>query len=409
MHTKDVLAAFQEGEERLVFARYRDQPERTYHLLQGAVTDEVRALTREHLRCLIPDCPDPRLKVVKRSPRARDGFSHHAGQGGHGLETLFHQQAKALLASWVRGRWPDLHVAEERATAGRERTADVMVQWPNGTQVAFEFQYSPLTPDAWQRRHDSYRALGIVDVWLLGNNRSHLVRSRTGPPLADAGCQYLRLTPLQQAMLHAGVEPLWLNPIDGKIGTVEVYETVDPAWKIRLPRPTDDDGRVWPVPVSPLDPHAAFQATSLDDCDLTEAGFVVPRLHELAANLATVRTLNERRRLQAAEELRRTKEAQQAAAASRADRPPAEALGTPLRPPTTPLTPDQTAYRFVRQALPSIDPLQYWHPHAVILLRDHQPATPNQLRAALGAYAEGVTDTDLRHAIVDYTRGLKRP
>ena len=58
--------------------------------------------------------------------------------------------------------------AEERTTTG-ERRADVMLTSPTGRQVAFEVQYAPLTVKAWRGRHRSYRAAGIVDVWLFGH------------------------------------------------------------------------------------------------------------------------------------------------------------------------------------------------------------------------------------------------
>jgi hypothetical protein len=45
-------------------------------------------------------------------------------------------QAKALIARWVRIRWPEVRVQEEEATASGDRRADVMLTWPDGRQVA---------------------------------------------------------------------------------------------------------------------------------------------------------------------------------------------------------------------------------------------------------------------------------
>ena len=91
-HDATKLAAFQSGEQRLVYARYRDLPSAVpYYLPEGgASTTGARAWVKEHLECLMPACVDRRLVVVNRAASGRrDGFSHLGGAGGHSPESLF--------------------------------------------------------------------------------------------------------------------------------------------------------------------------------------------------------------------------------------------------------------------------------------------------------------------------------
>ena len=75
VHAANVLAAFQNGESALVFARRReDTSAPLFHMAYDGATKDVKALTRDHLECLMPDCADRRLKAMHRSAK-RDGFS----------------------------------------------------------------------------------------------------------------------------------------------------------------------------------------------------------------------------------------------------------------------------------------------------------------------------------------------
>src|SRR5664280_2382174 len=113
VHKTNVLAEFQNGESALVFARHQEDPSAPlFHIPYDGATQVVKALTREHLECFMPECADRRLKAVHRSPK-RDGFSHMPGSGGHAPESLFHQQSKALIASWVRDNLRDVRVDVE--------------------------------------------------------------------------------------------------------------------------------------------------------------------------------------------------------------------------------------------------------------------------------------------------------
>jgi hypothetical protein len=299
MHHRNVLAEFQDGEPRMVYARDRTRAGARFFLQDGCVTDELREYTRANLECIVPGCPDPRLKVVKRS-RARDGFSHFSGAGGHSAETVFHQQAKALLVRWVQATYPTLTVAEEVPLAGRERQADVLVTWLSGQMLAFEFQHSALHPDKWRERHASYSAMGVADVWLLGNNSHHLVAARY--PTAASASDQIALTPLQDEILAAGKAVLWLNPVDETVGFAYALERVT----------LDGKDRYWRVPVESGDVNAVFTTCPLTDCELTPDGIVLPPARALASNKEEWLAAKAEADRRAAEEAERRRAAQEA-------------------------------------------------------------------------------------------------
>lgn len=109
-HGADVLAAFQDGETRLIYARPRAGG--PLWLLPDGEARLHRARTKAELICPVLSCPEPELTTVARFPTKRDGLRHLSG-GGHAPESLFHLR-------------------------GKER-------------IAFEIQYSPITPEKWHR------------------------------------------------------------------------------------------------------------------------------------------------------------------------------------------------------------------------------------------------------------------
>lgn len=232
VHTSDALAEFQNGETRMVFARYRDAaPDApSYFLEDGTARDkDLKAWVPGHLECLMPECPDRRLRAVNRSEHSgrRDGFSHRSGAGKHSPEGLFHQQGKALIQSWVSRAYPDVEVALEVATATRERIADVMVTWPTGQRMAVEIQYAPLTVEAWLTRHQSYLSQGIMPVWVLGHHGAHMKTARA-PVYPDwkTSAGQAQLSRLQQKMTEHDAMVLWINPVDRTIATPWTVERV---------------------------------------------------------------------------------------------------------------------------------------------------------------------------------------
>ena len=232
IHTPGALAVFQNGETRMVFARQRnaapDAP--PYFLEDGTARDKaLKVWVPDHLECLMPQCPDRRLRAVNRSEHSgrRDGFSHRPGAGKHAPEGLFHQQGKALIQSWVTRAYPHAVVALELATATRDRIADVMVTWPTGQRIAIEIQYAPLTVEAWLARHQSYLSQGITPVWLLGHHGAHMKTARA-PVVPDwqTGAGQIQLSLLQQKMTEHDAMVLWINPVDRTIATPWTVERI---------------------------------------------------------------------------------------------------------------------------------------------------------------------------------------
>jgi hypothetical protein len=278
-----------------VYARLREQPTQPLYYLADGNAAEIREWARAHLECPMPACGDRRLKTMSRT-RKRDGFSHHSGAGGHGREGLFHVQAKALIARWVRERWPEVRVKEEEATTSGDRRADVMLTWPDGRQVAIEVQYASLTPQAWRVRHDAYRRQGIVDVWLLGHLPPYLRLSRVAPwesPEAAAG--RITLGPVHQAVCDAGLPLLWISPIEEQVGTAwlhELAETHSQALNRSIEWGDGHDHSPFLVPpTGDWLESATFAADDLSACELTAQGITTPtlrRLHEERRQLAAV-------------------------------------------------------------------------------------------------------------------------
>jgi hypothetical protein len=168
LHDSSVLAEFQAGETRFVFARFRSGDPGLYLLPDGAA-NQKRAFTKTELLCPVEGCPTPELTTVNRADHGRDGFRHLRGNYKHGAESLFHLEGKAQIARWARTECPDAQVVEEqKSNDHRDRIADVMITFPGGERVAVEVQNAGLSPHSWQARHESYRAQGIVDVWLSG-------------------------------------------------------------------------------------------------------------------------------------------------------------------------------------------------------------------------------------------------
>lgn len=194
------VAAFQRGEAVFVWARVKGTDE--LWRLDDDTAVEHRAFVKEHLACPVPGC-NSKLTTAHRTKK-RDGLQHLSGKGGHSRESIFHSQGCALIESWLSEAYPDSSaVREEYTNEAGERRADVLLTGPTGKKMAFEVQYSPLTPDAWQRRHDSYRDQQIVDVWLFGH---------TGKQLKFNADGLVKLNPTHEAVLDSGSAVFFLNP-----------------------------------------------------------------------------------------------------------------------------------------------------------------------------------------------------
>jgi hypothetical protein len=329
-HDAKALAAFQNGEERLVYARYKDRPDDPPYYLEDDTASQVRAWAKEHLECFMPDCTSRRLTTVARTGK-RDGFKHGKGAGGHAREGLFHQQAKALIARWVRERWPDVQAVPEQATYSKKRRADVMLTWRDGSQVAVEIQYAPLTPQQWRTRHQSYLDQGVTPVWLFGHTSKHLRQARREPwQNEEQVAGRINLGVLQRAMLDDKVLPLWVNPVDEQIGACWVYRTPHRCLT-RGCTCQGSDQNEYAVCVTPREygEHPMFGTDPLADCFLTPDGITSPttrRLLDAAAVLRAARQADQARQAAArAEQERRDRREAERQARAEAERQAREA------------------------------------------------------------------------------------
>lgn len=196
-----LLAAFQkDGDPRFLWGLDRSNGGLFY------LEDDQGRAQRDHVvanvTCPVPGC-DAQLTTVHSTVK-RDHLRHLSSSGGHGPESLFHSQGCALIEEWLRLKYPQCHVKREEYTSPEgESRADVLITHPSGERVAFEVQYSPLSADAWNDRHERYRARGVRDVWLFGHTRKQL-------KLDDAG--RLQSNSALATVAATGVPLLFINP-----------------------------------------------------------------------------------------------------------------------------------------------------------------------------------------------------
>lgn len=283
-HDRSGLAAFQNGEKRLVYARYKDRPDAPLHFLEDGTASELRDWAKLHVECFMPECEDRALTTVSRT-RRRDGFRHRSISGSHSKESLFHEQGKVLIARWARERYLEITAVVEQATEDRSRRADVMLIWPDGWQVAVEIQYAGLALNEWEARHDSYVQQGIPCIWLLGHVGKHLRPSTRG---CDQGpdASIVRTTDLHREMSERGVPLLWLNPIDQLVGTVCTTATANTCVESCVVSDCryEHDTRTFPAApqdVREIAPYVEFTTDALADCILTRGGLITPSMAAL--------------------------------------------------------------------------------------------------------------------------------
>jgi hypothetical protein len=143
-----------------------------FFLEEGAAAAARPACHDGRLICPYPGCETPRYST--RGGQRRDHFFHvNAPAVSHNPESFHHYCAKHLVGSWVRGKYPEARVQVDQEAVENGQVPDVIVKMPNGVRYAFEIQYSPITLDEWQRRHDGYRSQGVVDIWLWGHVGVH--------------------------------------------------------------------------------------------------------------------------------------------------------------------------------------------------------------------------------------------
>src|SRR5207248_4524502 len=134
--------------------------------------DQLQRWSAEHLlRC--PNCRG--VVHVRGGPekRMQIHFAHQRGECAWSTEaeSVRHMRGKMVLAQWLREQFPLAKVTLEERLPGPNRIADVFVVHGDGQRWAVEFQCAPLDLEEWRYRHAAYRDAGIVDIWVVGNNR----------------------------------------------------------------------------------------------------------------------------------------------------------------------------------------------------------------------------------------------
>lgn len=128
--------------------------------------------SQERLLC----CPACRGVVHARGGPEKHAQLHFAHQRGEcawstEAESVRHMRGKLVLAEWLRMQYPQAVVSLEMRLPEPNRIADIFVSHPDSTRQAVEFQCAPLDLEEWQLRHTAYRDAGIVDSWVIGENR----------------------------------------------------------------------------------------------------------------------------------------------------------------------------------------------------------------------------------------------
>lgn len=241
------LDIFRRGEECFVWGQNKNSGQPWF------LNDNEAALHRDFVKrqvvCPVLGCGAPLTTVHIDSKR--DHLRHLSGVSGHSRESMLHSQGCAHIEFWLRTRYPRSTVRREEYTnSSGERRADVLLTARNGVRVAFEVQCSTITPDQWRQRHDSYRAQGIVDVWLFGTTRQQLRTDASGRLLPN---------PTQHAVVESGSALLFIDPDPLQCKVIV-------AWKHGYPFPVKMKGESDKiVPVFDDLERASLQSQSLDE------------------------------------------------------------------------------------------------------------------------------------------------
>lgn len=121
-------------------------------------------------------CPNCRGVVHVRGGPERRMQLHFAHQRGEcawstEVESVRHARGKMILASWLHDQFPQATITLEERLPEPNRIADIFVVHAGGQRWAIELQCAPLDVDEWRHRHEAYRKAGIVDIWIVGDNR----------------------------------------------------------------------------------------------------------------------------------------------------------------------------------------------------------------------------------------------
>jgi len=121
-------------------------------------------------------CPNCRGIVhVRGGPdkRTQIHFAHQKGECAWSTESesVRHVRGKWVISQWLRQQNPQGVVTLEERLPEPNRIADIYIVHNNSQRWAVEFQCAPLDIEEWKMRHEAYRKAGIIDIWIIGNNR----------------------------------------------------------------------------------------------------------------------------------------------------------------------------------------------------------------------------------------------
>lgn len=298
------LAAFQtDGDARFLWGL--DRRTETMFYLAEDTGREQHDYVAANVVCPVPGCAAALISV--HGTTIRDHLRHVKDTGGHGPESVFHSQGCALIQSWLATKYPGCKVtSEEYTNAEGERRADILITAPSKERIAFEVQYSPLTPDAWTARHNSYQAQGIQDVWLFGHTEKQLKLDTDGA---------LKSNPTLSAVAATGAAVLFINPTSEQLA-IAVTHAARYRWR---------DGWIMPPDVAVIgDPDGSqLEIHPLADFRLELMTFTSDRVEELRRNAAELIAQNaEQQRLEKVmrEQAERNRELEKARIAAGAER-----------------------------------------------------------------------------------------
>jgi hypothetical protein len=175
------------------------------------------------LLCPLPACSQP--FSTARGGSRRHCFVHGRGvthSGTATTETWWHLNAKQTIAVWARSTMPDadVRVDDVQVVDGDDRRQpDVLITLPDGRRIAVELQFSTLTELQWRNRHAFYQRADILDLWLFAHIGPQF-RLLEGSTVRWPKVQLLTL---HQAMLRAGVVPVWFNPVWRRVATANSH------------------------------------------------------------------------------------------------------------------------------------------------------------------------------------------
>ncbi len=141
-------------------------------IAEDALLGQLQGWSRARaLRC--PNCRG--IVHVRGGPdrRTQIHFAHQQGEceWSTEAESVRHARGKMVLAQWLRQQYPQATITLEERLPTPNRIADIFVKHASGKLWAVEFQCAPLDVAEWQKRHEAYRQAGIIDTWIIGDNR----------------------------------------------------------------------------------------------------------------------------------------------------------------------------------------------------------------------------------------------